>query len=79
MKFAKDSKERLILSDFYRLYEDVFEVGDSLDYWVGLIQKINAFQQRHKDGSNIDPLAKNLCICLFNTIEERYNASNDEK
>ena len=79
--FAKDSRERLMLADFYRLCEDYWipeplQKDNPDDYWGKLIKAADAFIVKY-DGN---VFARNLAMALMDTKnQESLEAKEGEE
>lgn len=78
--FAKDSKERLMLADFYRLCEDYWHIepieeGNPDDYWGKLIKAADAFIAKY-DGN---VFARNLAMALMDTKNQESLEAKEGK
>lgn len=76
MGFSKDSRERNMLGDFYRLYEKWHEVPESRDagYWEALIRETDEYAAKYNTGH--DETASHLASIVLGHVYDRSRGAD---
>ncbi len=74
--FSKDSPEFKMMADYYTFIKEFWEVKDTKEYWVSLVEKAEAFIKKYE--ADTKGLSRRLAYAFMCHCEQIYYDSRQD-
>ena len=74
--FDKNSREREMFADFYKMCELFWNPSDDPEYWTGVVQAADEFEEKYHD---IHPMVNELAVAFVSGLDKKYRGDKDEQ